>query len=262
MSWSSRSDSATSANSSIPIMSTSIGRSPDEVLAQLSAHLRQALTELSPDTYEDALSLTPVDSPASDEPRMSFRVEGLGDVSLRLTLELTPTGEETCDVYAETKGGHSRHFSCDLPRKTDGSDTLRGVSRSLATFLLSEVEQHRTQDPSQLPASSDTPPHVPLLILDENGVIQEFTEGARRILEHSSGSAVDPNFFSHVHGQNLRRVMQDLAHMVSHRKQSAQWLLRLRTGRQRWRWCRAVAENHLDHPEGTIRVLLRPLSDR
>ncbi len=135
------------------------------------------------------------------------------------------------------------------------------MSRSLATFLLSEVERRRTEDPAQVPASSEAPPHVPLLVLDENGTIQDLTNGAKRLLGHSSEASFDPNFFSYVHGRNLRRVMQDLAHMVSHRKQSAHWLLRLRTGNQRWRWYRAVAENHLDHSEGSIRVLLRPLSD-
>jgi len=53
--------------------------------------------------------------------------------------------------------------------------------------------------------------------------------------------------------------MQDLAHMVSHRKQRARWLLRLRTGNGRWRWYRAIARNFLDQADAAIQVHLRPL---
>lgn len=102
-------------------------------------------------------------------------------------------------------------------------------------------------------------PHAPLLALDREGTIQDLNEPARRALEYSFDESINPCFFSHVHGRNLRRVMRDLAYMVSHRKQRAQWLLRLRTGNGRWRWYRVSARNHLDRPDGAIRVRLRPL---
>ncbi|PSQ91288.1 MAG: hypothetical protein BRD43_00150 [Bacteroidetes bacterium QS_4_64_154] len=108
-------------------------------------------------------------------------------------------------------------------------------------------------------ASKSESPHVPVLTLDREGTIQDSNEPARRALEYSSEDSIDPCFFSHVHGRNLQRVMRDLAHMVSHRKQRARWLLRLRTGNGRWRWYRAVARNHLDHSSATIQVHLRPL---
>ena len=101
--------------------------------------------------------------------------------------------------------------------------------------------------------------HVPVLMLNREGTIQYSNKPARRALEYSSDASIDPCFFSHVHGRNLQRVMRDLAHMVSHRKQRARWLLRLRTGNGRWRWYRAIARNHLDHSNATIRVHLRPL---
>lgn len=103
----------------------------------------------------------------------------------------------------------------------------------------------------------EIPPHVPSLTLDREGTIQEITQAARRTLEYSSDASIEPCFFSHVHYRNLRRVMQDLAHMVHQRKQRTHWLLRLRTGNGRWRWYRAAVENHLDHAEGSIRVHLR-----
>jgi PAS domain-containing protein len=100
---------------------------------------------------------------------------------------------------------------------------------------------------------------VPILHLDRDGVIQGAHVPARRVLGYAPDASIDTCFFSHMHGHNLRRVMRDLAHMVSHRKQRARWLLRLRTGTGRWRWYRAVARNHLDREFPFIRVLLRSL---
>ncbi|MFB6230355.1 MAG: PAS domain-containing protein, partial [Salinibacter sp.] len=108
-------------------------------------------------------------------------------------------------------------------------------------------------------SKDDDPSHAPVLTLDRGGTIQHLAEPARRVLEYPPDATPDPCFFSHVHGRNLRRVMRDLARMVSHRKQRARWLLRLRTGNGRWRWYRCVARNHLDQPDGAIQVRLRPL---
>ncbi len=102
-------------------------------------------------------------------------------------------------------------------------------------------------------------PHIPLLVLDSSGTIKHLNEPAHRTLEYSADAPVNSCFFSHVHGHNLRRVMRDLALMVSHRKQRARWLLRLRTGNGRWRWYRLFARNHLDQENGGIRIRLRPL---
>lgn len=101
-------------------------------------------------------------------------------------------------------------------------------------------------------------PHRPVLTLDRDGNIQSLTRAARSILEYSPDDRVDECFFSHVHKRNMRRVMQDLAHMVCRGKQQAQWLLRLRTGNDRWRWYRASAENQLGQPSDRILVRLRP----
>jgi len=57
----------------------------------------------------------------------------------------------------------------------------------------------------------------------------------------------------------MRRVMQDLANMVSRGKQRAQWLLRLRTGNERWRWYRVAVENNLGRQDDHIRIRLRPV---
>jgi len=102
--------------------------------------------------------------------------------------------------------------------------------------------------------------HLPVLYLNRKGTITSLTEAAKRVLEYTSKEkALDPCFFSHVHSSNQHRLMRDLADMVCRGKQRAQWLLRLRTGKKRWRWYRAIAQNDLG-PDGTgIRVRLRPL---
>jgi len=108
-------------------------------------------------------------------------------------------------------------------------------------------------------SKSEDPPYIPVLGLDRDATIQHANEAARRTLEYPPDATLEPCFFSHVHGRNLRQVMRDLAHMVGHRKQRTRWLLRLRTGTGRWRWYRAVARNHLDRADALIRVHLRPL---
>lgn len=103
------------------------------------------------------------------------------------------------------------------------------------------------------------PPTRPLVILDREGTIQALTPAARSVLEYGSDAHVDSCFFSHVHARNMRRVMHDLADMVCRGKQRVQWLLRLRTGNERWRWYRAFVRNQLGQDEDAILVRLRPL---
>jgi PAS domain-containing protein len=105
----------------------------------------------------------------------------------------------------------------------------------------------------------DTIPHVPILTLDREGNIESLTPAARRLLEYPDGASLDECFFTHVHKHNLSRVMRDLADMVSRGKQRTQWLLRLRTGNDRWRWYRASVQNNLGRQEDHIRVRLRSL---
>lgn len=101
--------------------------------------------------------------------------------------------------------------------------------------------------------------HLPVLTLDREGNIQTVTSAARTMLEYSADESIDSCFFAHVHQRNMHRVMRDLAHMVSHGKQRAQWLLRLRTGNHRWRWYRAAVQNDLGRQEDHILIRLRSL---
>ncbi len=95
----------------------------------------------------------------------------------------------------------------------------------------------------------------PVVIIDGEGTIQHISKAARRLLEYPPDADLDECFFAHVHGKNLYRVMQDVAHMVCYGQQQTAWLLRLRTGRGRWRWYRATARHY--RQEGQRRILIR-----
>jgi len=83
-----------------------------------------------------------------------------------------------------------------------------------------------------------------------------MTGPARRLLEYGSDQSIDRCFFTHVHGRNLRRVMQDLAQVLRRHKRKVSWLLRLQTGTGRWRWFRAIAHPHPEE-DNTAVVRLR-----
>jgi PAS domain-containing protein len=104
-------------------------------------------------------------------------------------------------------------------------------------------------------SSLDAP--LPLIALDAEGTIVDLTPEARALLDYSPNAELDPCFFTHVHGRNLEIVMRDLAHMVCYRKQQASWLLRMRTGKGRWRWYRASARPLPDASSPRILVRLR-----
>lgn len=100
-------------------------------------------------------------------------------------------------------------------------------------------------------------PHVPWLVLDADGTILDATRAARHVLEYDANASIDPCFFTHVNGKNLRRVMQDLAMIVCRRKTRSSWLLRLRTGTGRWRWYRASVYSDptsIDAPRILVRL--------
>ncbi|PSR00136.1 MAG: hypothetical protein BRD48_02050 [Bacteroidetes bacterium QS_9_68_14] len=106
-----------------------------------------------------------------------------------------------------------------------------------------------------------TSPYAPVLVLGPEGYIKHATNAARRLLQYSADQEFDDYFFTHVHGENLHRVMRDLAAMVKHRSERASWLLRMRTGRGRWRWYRAEAINRLSLTTPAVTVRLSNLHD-
>jgi PAS domain-containing protein len=129
-------------------------------------------------------------------------------------------------------------------------DTHRaGTSLSLSTASPSFAPDWKRFRPTDNPL-------VPFLAIDAEGTIQYTSKAARRMLEYAPDDSLSPYFFSHIHGKNLYRVMQDVAHMVCCGLQQTSWLLRLRTGRKRWRWYRATVRNRLYGAEQKILVYL------
>lgn len=234
-----------------------------QVRVRLYRDLSQNLSSLCPSHYDEPPSLHPLESSTLEQSEGSFRIDGPGAISFEAELKLFPQSDDTCDLHVAVDDGPTSHFTYRRSGGNREGNNLCQVGRAMASFLLNEIERRREEESSvEPPFSSELPPHIPVLLLDEDGNIQDLSEGARHLLEYAPNASIEPCFFSHIHGQNLKQVMWDLAHMVSRRKQRAQWLFRLRTGNHRWRWYRATAKNHLDDAEGAMRVLLRPLSDR
>jgi hypothetical protein len=98
-------------------------------------------------------------------------------------------------------------------------------------------------------------------VLGPEGFVKHVTDAARRLLQYGPDQPFDDYFFTHVHGKNLHRVMRDLAAMVKRGSERASWLLRLRTGRDRWRWYRAEAINRLSLGTPAVTVRLSDLHD-
>lgn len=140
-------------------------------------------------------------------------------------------------------------------RTTSHSDTNTS-SRNAPTSSLAWKRFRKEKSPSR---DTDKAAHVPLIVLDAEGTVKHMTRAAKRLLEYAPSDTFDRCFFTHVHGRNLYRTMQDLAHMVCHRKRQASWLLRLRTGTGRWRWFKAEVRSLLNEPESEIHIGVQPL---
>lgn len=134
--------------------------------------------------------------------------------------------------------------------RNTGSDVKS--SRPVPTDLSFDPEWKRFR----LPDQSIEDLILPILTIDGEGTIQRVSKAARRLLEYPPSAELDPCFFAHIHGKNLYRVMQDIAHMVCCGQQQATWLLRLRTGHGRWRWYRATAHNRLQEDDNHILIRL------
>ena len=145
----------------------------------------------------------------------------------------------------------------------DAAGDSPSLGRDGAAVVRDDVEP-RLRETDLAEQSSETPasvkpPHVPRLLLDRQGDIQDLNRAACRALDCSDDEPLSSrSFFSLIDGRNLRRVMWDLARMIKRKVQEARWLLRLRTGTGRWRWYRVAANNKLRF-EGTIQLTLRPL---
>jgi len=232
---------------------------PHSVLDDLHASLDHVLTTLNQKWVDTPLTVKPIGPLTVDNERRSFRVDGPGDLSVDVHFAAFPLGDDTVEVQIEVENGPIRRFvfdpSTDAAEAASEKDEL---GRKVSSFLLHEIEPHlgkRSDDSS----SAETSRYVPQIDLTRQGLIKRFNEAARSVLEYGPDDTVDENFFSHIDGHNLRRVMRDLAQMVSDGMKRARWLIRMQTGNDRWQWFRVAARNEL-RTRGIIRVHLRPLN--
>ena len=103
--------------------------------------------------------------------------------------------------------------------------------------------------------------HAAAMQMDAEGTLHYVSPAARRLLEYGPDDSVNECFFSLVHGRNMYQVMRDVADMVCYGKPRANWLVRLKTGRNRWSWYRAAVTNRLNDPENDIQILLSDLQE-
>lgn len=109
----------------------------------------------------------------------------------------------------------------------------------------------RNREPWGLPSEHrpDWREHVgerrPVLIIDAEGTIQYMTPTACRRLGYPEAEEVEPDFFKHIHDQDVNRVMWDLADMACRGRQQATWRVRLKTAQGEWERYTICATNHL-----------------
>ncbi len=240
-------------------MATSLIDAQQKVLDDLHRGLQHALEDLCPEEYGATLYLAACDTSESSPPVRSFRIRGPEDLTVEAQCTVPRLGDSVHDIRVEITDGPKQRFRYNPSGETPDVEEPVQLGHTVAAFLLDEMERQLGRALFQRSSTMGTALQVPMLSLDQEGTIQHVTEAAKRVLEYSSEAPLDSCFFSHVHGDNLRRVMRDLAHMVCHYKKCSQWLLRMRTGNSRWRWYRAKVRNHLQGPEGFIQVRLHPL---
>lgn len=238
---------------------TSLALAQKQVLDDLHEGLQQALSDLRPEQYGGTLYLAQKDSDEASASTRSFRLEGPEEVSIEVHCTVPRLGDSAHDIRVEIRDGPTQHFRYNPSGEPPDVGGPAQLGHTVAAFLLDEMERELGHALFQQSSRMGAALQVPMLSLDQEGTIQHVTEAARRVLEYSSGTSLDSCFFTHVHGDNLRRVMRDLAHMVCHSMKYSQWLLRMRTGNSRWRWYRAKVRNHLEGPNGFIQVRLHPL---
>jgi PAS domain-containing protein len=226
------------------------------ILDELHDALRHVLTVLEQKWEEATLILRSVSPSSRMRGRRSFRVQSSDGMDVGVRFGVYPMGDGTNEVYVEVENGPTRRFTYD-PGNLEADTEKARLGRTVTSMLLSELEPHLGQGPVAASAPDAVPP-TPRLVLDEEGRITSFNDAARRVLDCPADESYDPNFFAHVHGRNLRRVMRDLARMVRHDLRRARWLLRLETGTNRWRWFRVKVLNRLI-ADGVIQLHLHPV---
>ena len=257
--WSNRTGSSGRSDLSDPADSPS---APTVLLNAVTDALRRAVASLSPDTSvtigsdENGDRTGSASSGASTRPEASIRtirVEGPNGGTVRVRASVSPLrvgsspDASTRTAYAVTVGidaGPLVRYTIRNPASRAPDSGTATPAPPLVTLRHKAEAFLRRELRTRLDGSASVNT-TPRLTLDAEGRILSLSPAARRALEYAPDDAPNPNFFSHVAGCNLGRVLRDLGRMVQGDCQHARWLVRLRTGTGRWRWYRAEVRNEL-----------------
>lgn len=77
---------------------------------------------------------------------------------------------------------------------------------------------------------------APIIIIGFDGSIKQVSGNALGMMGYTSAVAPDTSFFSLIHKNQLYTVMRDVADIICRGKQSAKWLLRLKSSNGTWKW--------------------------
>lgn len=224
----------------------------DQALDKTYNILRNVLESLQ-EIKPKPLEIRRVTAPSSDSSTTSFSIETQQAITRRVHCTVAPDSERRYRVRVVFDEGPSRHFTFSPKVGEARLESTTQLARAISAFILNELNRSRKTETQEIP------PHVPRIELNQNGDIEHMNAGALRVLEYSTHESFKACFFSHVHRRNLWRVMRDLADLIQRKLQCTRWLLRLRTGKGRYCWFRARAENVRFRSMIGVRVLLQPL---
>ena len=176
-----------------------------------------------------------------------------GRASLQLRVSVFPICKNLYEVYADVEGGSTARYTYRMSTGRRDEDSPPTLKQGFTDFLVKEIRS-RLASSSAGQAPDGPCSTVPRICLDGEGTITDLSSEARENLGLDPKNAKGRSIFSLVHQKNLRQVMRDLAGMVARGAKRAEWLLRLHTGDERWRWYRVVAQNELRTAD---RILLR-----
>ena len=98
----------------------------------------------------------------------------------------------------------------------------------------------------ETPASADLEEvEAPVVLIDEDGVIQDLSPAAETVLACSSEQAEATDFFQFVDDDHTGRAMWGISEVAAQRRAQTQWAMRLRIDDTSWTWCHVYASRHV-----------------
>jgi hypothetical protein len=101
----------------------------------------QAFDEVCPERYGAPLELDQIDD-SSQDPTVSFGLEGPDAIALRIEIAITHVGGNVYDITTQVEDGDVRRFTYSEPAASGSSLSIAPyLGQKIARFVLDEVEQ-------------------------------------------------------------------------------------------------------------------------